>query len=580
TVILLAIQTGITTNVVHAEDTDSDVYFFGYWWGEKYPPERLIPNRITDLVSIKDVAAGGRYSLFLLDNGEVYVYDLGQESLTKPLIKIEGLPKAEAVESGQYHCMVLSKSGDVYLLDHNMLWELVSGDYDERPTCEKIDDLANVKAIACGYNHNLMLLENGEVYSFGENHRGQLGLGDKVNRSNPTKIPGLSNVKAISAGGHHSLVLLDSGEVYSFGSGTMGQLGHGDRDDRLTPLKIESLGNVKAISAGWEHSLVLLENGEVYGFGENLNSQLGIVYIDLKNSILDIEQSHLVPTRITDCVNEKLGFENMEPLPRIKAVAAGGEHSLLLAENGSIYGLGRDGKGQLGSFGRDFDIKLQHTSRARIPTKILGLNNVTNIYAGEWYSFAMTGTSIVHDTTSVSILTNADKAEALKPLGVFIGTEKGFELERPATRMEAAVMLTRLLGKEEQAREENNPHTFEDVPEWGGFYVGYLYKNGLAAGVSESQFGSEGKCTAQMYVTFVLRALGYSDKEGADFTYADALDFAVQIELISAGQRDEWSSREFIRDDLAGISYDALRQEIKEGRQTLSEKLFGEDVLE
>ena len=111
-------------------------------------------------------------------------------------------------------------------------------------------------------------------------------------------------------------------------------------------------------------------------------------------------------------------------------------------------------------------------------------------------------------------LFQADKAEALKPLGVFIGTEKGFELERPATRMEAAVMLTRLLGKEEQAREESNSHSFEDVPEWGGFYVGYLYKNGLAAGVSESQFGSEGKCTAQMYVTFVLRALGYSDKEG------------------------------------------------------------------
>ena len=92
-------------------------------------------------------------------------------------------------------------------------------------------------------------------------------------------------------------------------------------------------------------------------------------------------------------------------------------------------------------------------------------------------------------------------------------------------------------------------------------------KTGLAAGVSGSQFGSEGKCTAQMYVTFVLRALGYSDKEGADFTYADALDFAVQIGLISARQRDEWSSREFIRDDLAGISYDALRQEIKEGRR-------------
>ncbi|MDD4680596.1 MAG: hypothetical protein PHP79_06885 [Clostridia bacterium] len=53
----------------------------------------------------------------------------------------------------------------------------------------------------------------------------------------------------------------------------------------------------------------------------------------------------------------------------------------------------------------------------------------------------------------------------------------------------------------------------------------------------------------------------------------------MQIGLISAGQRDEWSTREFIRDDLAGISYDALKQVIKEGEQTLSVKLFGEDVV-
>lgn len=83
-----------------------------------------------------------------------------------------------------------------------------------------------------------------------------------------------------------------------------------------------------------------------------------------------------------------------------------------------------------------------------------------------------------------------------------------------------------------------------------------------------------------MYMTFVLRTLGYSDKDGEDFTYANALDFAVQIGLISAGQRNEWSAREFLRDDLAGISYDALKQVIKEGEQTLSENLFGEDVLE
>jgi hypothetical protein len=67
---------------------------------------------------------------------------------------------------------------------------------------------------------------------------------------------------------------------------------------------------------------------------------------------------------------------------------------------------------------------------------------------GKWGIIGITEEMPITETPALT-LKNADKAEALKPLGVFVGTEKGFELERPATRMEAAVMLTRLLGKEE-----------------------------------------------------------------------------------------------------------------------------------
>ena len=42
-------------------------------------------------------------------------------------------------------------------------------------------------------------------------------------------------------------------------------------------------------------------------------------------------------------------------------------------------------------------------------------------------------------------------AQELKDVGLFQGTDTGFELDRAPTRTEAAVMLVRLLGAEEQA---------------------------------------------------------------------------------------------------------------------------------
>ena len=48
----------------------------------------------------------------------------------------------------------------------------------------------------------------------------------------------------------------------------------------------------------------------------------------------------------------------------------------------------------------------------------------------------------------------AGSAGTLASLGLFRGTDKGYELERTATRAEIAVTLVRLLGKEEKAAGE------------------------------------------------------------------------------------------------------------------------------
>lgn len=165
-------------------------------------------------------------------------------------------------------------------------------------------------------------------------------------------------------------------------------------------------------------------------------------------------------------------------------------------------------------------------------------------------------------------------AQELKTLGLFQGGDAGFDLDRAPTRTEAAVMLVRMLGAEEEAKAEFDAgsisHPFGDVPSWADAYIAWLYENGLTNGVSDTSFGASDTCSTQMYCTFVLRALGYSDAEGGDFTFADAEDFANQLGIYS----DEMSSGDtFLRDDAVAVSYNALGATMKNDGSTLLDSL-------
>ncbi len=103
------------------------------------------------------------------------------------------------------------------------------------------------------------------------------------------------------------------------------------------------------------------------------------------------------------------------------------------------------------------------------------------------------------------------QAQMLYDLGLFKGTSSGFELKKPMTRAEAAVMFTRLLGAEETALSGKNTHPFDDVPEWASPHIGWLYKNGMIKGVSETEYGSDRNMTCEQYSLFLTRVVRDSD---------------------------------------------------------------------
>lgn len=180
------------------------------------------------------------------------------------------------------------------------------------------------------------------------------------------------------------------------------------------------------------------------------------------------------------------------------------------------------------------------------------------------------------DTSEPKYLVNAME---LKYLGLFNGGSNGFELDRVPTRLESGIMLIRLLGKEKEALEKKYPHPFTDVPEWADSYVGYLYENKLTTGIGNNQFGSTQLIDAKGYTTFVLRALGYNDKNG-DFSYSAAIFKAQQVGMLN---HDQWlaltTKKSFLRDDMVGISSSALKTKLKGDYKTLGTKLVNEGAV-
>ena len=106
-----------------------------------------------------------------------------------------------------------------------------------------------------------------------------------------------------------------------------------------------------------------------------------------------------------------------------------------------------------------------------------------------------------------SIHPDDTEAYALKELGIIQGRSDGFALDEKPTRVEAAVILLRLLGKEAEALKSNEKHNFDDVPDWANAQLGYLYNKGLINGVSDSHFGNDSIDFNQM-MTMILRVYG------------------------------------------------------------------------
>ena len=98
-----------------------------------------------------------------------------------------------------------------------------------------------------------------------------------------------------------------------------------------------------------------------------------------------------------------------------------------------------------------------------------------------------------------------------------------FGLNDTATRAQGITMFVRVLGKGDEAQQNAVAY---DLPDWCRSYVGYAYANKYTSGTSSTTFSPNDTLTANQFMTFCLRSLGYV--EGKDFYYTDPTGLAAK----------------------------------------------------
>ncbi|TMV49518.1 hypothetical protein FE783_13515 [Paenibacillus mesophilus] len=160
------------------------------------------------------------------------------------------------------------------------------------------------------------------------------------------------------AGYQYSIQVEADGTVWSFG-----RLPGGGSSSQVGRVKGGALERIAQVSGGYAHAAAVDADGRVWAWGDNETGQLG------------------------QRDNEKYGAAvqvDFEAGDRIKAVAAGYDHTLALSENGKVWAWGSNRYSQLGD-GTETD----RSKPIRVMAGLKPLDDVVAIAAGFGLSYAL-----------------------------------------------------------------------------------------------------------------------------------------------------------------------------------------------
>ncbi len=258
-----------------------------------------------------------------------------------------------AVDLGEQHTCVLIEGGRIRCWGRGEFGQLGHGNPNNIGDDEYPSDVGDVglpgpaTAINLGGQHTCALLQDGGLRCWGLNDRGQLGYGNLANLGDDEPLVGLAGIGvppviAVNAGARHTCTRIAGGQVRCWGKNDAGELGYASSamvlEALLPGVDLDLGAPTTLLDLGSYHACARFIDGGMRCWGWGDSGRLG--YASL-TTIGDDEPPSAV------------GLVSAVPIglaanTEIAGLALGGNHSCALLQGGYVLCWGAGGLGQLG----------------------------------------------------------------------------------------------------------------------------------------------------------------------------------------------------------------------------------------
>ncbi len=176
-------------------------------------------------------------------------------------------------------------------------------------------------------------------------------------------IKGAPRIVKVATGMYHTVLLKDDGTVWAAGRNNCGQLGLEGTYQRGRFTQVPGLTGMVDVCAGELHTVAVKDDGTVWVTGENRFAQLG-----LGNNR-----------------ENRFGFIKVPGFVDAVAAAAGSGHTVVLKRDGTVWGTGWNGSGQLGLKDKDHGGINSVTEFTPLP----GITGGRQLLAGSEYTMVL-----------------------------------------------------------------------------------------------------------------------------------------------------------------------------------------------